>query len=153
MIKSLVILDINSHSKFKKQHLMSKFVWWFHFYSQRSGRKGDEVREFCIITLLVSLVTSVLESNGGICSDCNILLCWISERLRLVNSSEESIRLLIGLNGNIEQLEQKLSYFNKQIWVAHSVTADARRKSSVNVSDGYVITWVIWQESTMAYAK
>lgn len=80
----------------------------------------------------------------GIYSDCNILLCWISERLRLVNSSEESITLLMGSNGNAEQSEQKPSYFNKQIWLAHSVTADARRKYSVNVSDGYVITWVIW---------
>lgn len=34
----------------------------------------------------------------------------------------------------------------EQIWFTHSVTADVRRKSSVNVSDGYVVTWVIWQK-------
>lgn len=48
----------------------------------------------------------------GICSDCNIQLCQISERLRLVNSGEESVRLLTDSNGNNEQSEQKPNYFN-----------------------------------------
>lgn len=47
----------------------------------------------------------------GVCSDCTIQLCRISERLRLVNSGEESIRLLTDSNGNDEQSEQKPSYF------------------------------------------
>lgn len=57
-------------------------------------------------TLLVSLVNSVLESNGEFAlfaiSNCAESL----ERLRLVNSGEESVRLLTDLNGNIEQSEQ-----------------------------------------------
>lgn len=31
------------------------------------------------------------------------------------------------------------------VWFTHSVTADVKRQTSVNVSDSYVITWVIWQ--------
>ena len=66
MFKSLAILDINSHYRFKKLQSTNKFLYSciFFFFSQRIGRKGDEVREFYMITLPVSLVTSVLESNG-----------------------------------------------------------------------------------------
>lgn len=67
-----------------------------------------------MITLPVSLVTSVLEQLG-ICSDCNIQLCWISEWLRLVNSGEKARRLLTDLNGNTEQSEQSQIVLMEQI--------------------------------------
>lgn len=33
----------------------------------------------------------------------------------------------------------------ERVWFIYSVTADVKRKTSVSVSDSYVITWVIWQ--------
>lgn len=74
------------------------------------GARGMKIENFILPS--VSFIGNFCAGiKWGVCSDGNIQLCRISARLRLVNSGEESIRLLTDSNGKDEQSEQKPNYF------------------------------------------